>query len=265
MTAVPADDLTGLAPARLARHQKLTEAASRIRVRPGVRVPVETILLGAASILFPLGLVFVILGWYGAAHTGHTYEQMDYLISGGLFGLGLSVAGGFMYFGYWLSRQLGESRRQSALTLSALGRLEQLLDASLNAGLGGVDVPPGQPGGPHQADPALLNPAAPADPAKPARGRRSAGAARRAGSRPAREPYEEAATPLLPARRNGADAPTGELPATRGPLLLATPRGTLLHRPECPVVANRHDLRQVPAGTPGFGLCSMCAAVLART
>jgi hypothetical protein len=263
MTAVPADDLTGPAPARLARHQRLTEAASRIRVRPGLRVPVETILLGAASILFPLGLVFVILGWYGAAHTGHTYEQMDYLISGGLFGLGLSVAGGFMYFGYWLSRQLGESRRQSALTLSALGRLEQLLDASLNARLGGVEAPPGQPGGQHQADPALL---APATPATPARGGRSTGAARRRATRPAREPYEETAAPLPPAHRNGADAPTGELPAASGPLLLATPRGTLLHRPECPVVANRHDLRQVPAGTPGFGLCSMCtAAVPART
>ena len=121
------------------RHDALAAAVSGIRVRRGSRIPVEQILLGAAAVLFPLGLIFILLGWEGAAHNGHTYAQIDYLISGGIFGLGLSVAGGFMYFGYWLSRQLGEERRQSALTLQALGRIEELLDASMNARVGGLD------------------------------------------------------------------------------------------------------------------------------
>src|SRR5215472_2523854 len=101
------------------RHDALAAAVASVRVRRGSRIPVEQILLTAAAILFPLGLIFILLGWEGAAHNGHTYAQIDYLISGGFFGLGLSVAGGFMYFGYWLSRQLGEARRQSAATLQA--------------------------------------------------------------------------------------------------------------------------------------------------
>src|SRR6202008_897955 len=117
---------------RRSRHAALASAVAGIKVRRA-RMAVEQILLAASAILFPLGLIFILLGWEGAAHNGHTYAQIDYLISGGIFGLGLSVAGGFMYFGYWLSRQLGEERRQSALTLQALGRIEELLDASMNA------------------------------------------------------------------------------------------------------------------------------------
>ena len=184
------------------RHDALAEAVAGIRVRRGSRIPVEQILLTAAAVLFPLGLIFILLGWEGAAHNGHTYAQIDYLISGGIFGLGLSVAGGFMYFGYWLSRQLGEARRQSALTLQALGRLEELLDASLNARLA---------------------------------------AAEEAMSRP----RSRAAT-----RSSSAG----------GVVLYATPKGTLLHRAECPVVARRTDLRTVPADTEGFGYCTMCDA-----
>lgn len=117
------------------RHAALASAVGRIRVRRGA-VAVDQILLVAASVLFPLGLIFILLGWEGAAHNGHTYAQIDYLISGGLLGLGLSVAGGFMYFGYWLSRQLNESRRQNALTVQALQRLEDLLDFAVNAQAG---------------------------------------------------------------------------------------------------------------------------------
>jgi hypothetical protein len=220
MTAAAADP----SEAGMSRHERLTAAAARIRVRPGVNLPVERILLIAASILFPLGLIFVLLGWYGAAHTGRTYAQIDYLISGGLFGLGLSVAGGFMYFGYWLSRQLGESRRQNGLTLQALGRLEELLDASLNSRVaaGGDEIF--------------------APPAPRANSTRRAATAGRNGS--GRAPA-------------AADTPTGEVPAAT---LLATPKGSLLHRPDCPVVARRTDLQKVRAGTDGYGYCTMCDA-----
>ena len=187
------------------RHDALAAAVSGIRVRRGSRIPVEQILLTAAAILFPLGLIFILLGWEGAAHNGHTYAQIDYLISGGIFGLGLSVAGGFMYFGYWLSRQLGEARRQSALTLQALGRLEELLDASLNSRL------------------AL--------------------------------PEEVVSRP-----RSKAATRSSSAGSANGVVLYATPKGTLLHRAECPVVARRTDLRTVPADSEGFGYCTMCDA-----
>jgi hypothetical protein len=170
------------------RHAVLQAAAGRLRARAGANLPVEQILLGLAAVLIPLGLVFILLGWDGAAHNGHTYAQISYLISGGIFGLGLAVLGCFMYFGYWLSRQLGESRRQSALTQQSLKRIEELLDAQVG--------------------------------------------------------YAATA------------ASNGSGPA----LLFATPRGNLLHRPECPVVSKRSDLRSIPAGTDGFGYCTMCDA-----
>lgn len=224
------------------RHAALTAAAAGVRVRRG-RVPVEQVLLAAAVILFPLGLVFILLGWYGAAHTGRLYAQIDYLISGGLLGVGISVAGGFMYFGYWLSRQLSESRRQNGLTLQSLQRIEDLLEATLDA-----------PGPAAVAAPFAVVAPVPAAAAVPA-SRGSAPASTRA----------RVAAPVPPVTGPDGLDPTGEVPVLAGPVLLATPRGTLLHRPQCPVVAKRTDLRSVRAGTGGFGYCSMCdaAAVLA--
>ncbi len=221
------------------RHAALTAAAAGVRVRRG-RLPVEQVLLAAAAILFPLGLVFILLGWYGAAHTGRLYAQIDYLISGGLLGVGISAAGGFMYFGYWLSRQLNESRRQNGLTLQSLQRIEDLLEATLDGGGAGLT-------------PAAFSVAAPV----PAGVGASVPATRRATAARARVGR---AAPSRPGTVPDAWEPTGEVPVTAGPVLLATPRGTLLHRPQCPVVAKRSDLRSIPAGTDGFGYCSMCDA-----
>ncbi len=234
------------------RHAALTSAAAAIRVRRASRFSVEQILLASAAVLFPLGLVFILLGWEGAAHNGHTYAQIDYLISGGIFGLGLSVAGGFMYFGYWLSRQLGESRRQNALTLQALQRLEDLLDFSVSSGLAGAGPYPGLP---RPAEGGFPHPAGPGDP-KGANGT-GARASRRGGRRPAAADDRRA---WSDAERPTGQNPVTEIPAVTGPVLYATPRGSLRHRPDCPVVAKRGDLRAVQAGTEGYGYCTMCEA-----
>src|SRR5438270_13650716 len=45
--------------------------------------------------------------------------------------------------------------------------------------------------------------------------------------------------------------------ATGNGVLLATATGTMLHRPDCPVVANRPGVRKVKAGTPGFEPCKI--------
>ena len=59
--------------------------------------------------------------------------------------------------------------------------------------------------------------------------------------------------------------PTGQVPALgagglNGAALYATHRGSLLHRPDCPVVAKRSDLKAVDPGTEGYGYCTMCDA-----
>jgi len=41
-------------------------------------------------------------------------------------------------------------------------------------------------------------------------------------------------------------------------VLLATATGSMVHRPDCPVVANRPGVRRVKAGTPGFEPCKIC-------
>jgi hypothetical protein len=53
------------------------------------------------------------------------FEQIPYMVSGGLFGLVLVVAGGFCYFGYFLARILTTSREM----LDSLLRLEERFEA----------------------------------------------------------------------------------------------------------------------------------------
>jgi hypothetical protein len=77
----------------------------------------QLVLFWAGAILLPLGLVVIVLGWYGAANTPYQYDQLSYLVSGGLLGLGLTFAGGFLYFGAWLAR-IASDNRESAKRLA---------------------------------------------------------------------------------------------------------------------------------------------------
>jgi hypothetical protein len=65
---------------------------------------VQVVLFALGSLLLPVGIIVVCLGWYGAAHTPYEYDQTVYLLSGGALGLGLSFVGGILYVGAWLAR-----------------------------------------------------------------------------------------------------------------------------------------------------------------
>ena len=56
------------------------------------------------SILVPLGIVFILIAWYGAAHTAYVQQQIPYLVSGSFVGLGCLVLGGLLYWAHWLYR-----------------------------------------------------------------------------------------------------------------------------------------------------------------
>ena len=58
----------------------------------------------AGSILIPLGVVFILLAWYGAAHARVEQQQIPYMVSGSFAGLGCMVVGGLLYWGHWLYR-----------------------------------------------------------------------------------------------------------------------------------------------------------------
>jgi hypothetical protein len=111
--------------------QPLGEALSRVR-RRGALVVTERWLVIAGGILMPLGLVFALLAWYGAAHTTRLFEQVPYLISGGIIGLIFVLLGAALYFGYWLSRLLTQERE----TVGALLRIEELLATRGADGMG---------------------------------------------------------------------------------------------------------------------------------
>ncbi len=145
------------------------------------------------AIFLPTGLLLILLGWYGAAHTPWTFEQTPYLISGGLLGLALAVTGGLLYFGGLLT-QLGERNRVAATRLA-----DDL--AALRS-----DV--------------------------------------------------AAATALR--ARNGVSAAAH----TNGSaLLVATPTGSMVHRADCSVVADRSADQLVTVGPDddAYRACKLCA------
>lgn len=159
-------------------------AAGAARTRAGVRSldldRVQLVLLVVGSVLLPLGLSAVVVGWYGAAHTPYAFEQVPYMISGGLLGIALVLVGGFLYFGSWLARSATLARRDADRMLDALERISGLIPVGASAG-----------------------------------------------------------RPLTP------------------PSLVATSSGSMMHRPECPIVVNRDDVRSVGGGE-GLAPCRLC-------
>ena len=86
----------------------------RVFVRENARMLMTFGLLAA-------GIIFVILGWYGAAHTNILTEQIPYLISGGLLGLGLIIVAGVLAAGAIQERSNDDLRREIAQALTAMG------------------------------------------------------------------------------------------------------------------------------------------------
>jgi len=115
----PAGDATS-------RVDRLAEQVRSLRTRAGTG-GLDRWLLIVGGVLMPLGVLFIILGWVGASRTALPFEQNDYLISGGILGLALTFAGGFVYFGYWQTIRIRESRTQARELADGLARLEALL------------------------------------------------------------------------------------------------------------------------------------------
>ena len=107
------------------RQAALVNAIARIRVRTRA-IKIEQILLVLGGVAMPAGILVIIVGWYGAAHTFRTYAQLDYLISGGLLGLALVIFGGFCYFGYWLTRMVQLLRTNQTQDRQSLDTLERI-------------------------------------------------------------------------------------------------------------------------------------------
>jgi hypothetical protein len=122
MAATASEPIPVAKPSRVAR---LRAATDKIRAKVRWRDPQRWLMIAGAFALLA-GLGSIALAWYGAAHTPFLFEQIPYLISGGLLGLGLAFVGGFLYFTYWLTRMLSENREHSRRLEETL---EQIRDA----------------------------------------------------------------------------------------------------------------------------------------
>ena len=91
-------------------------------------------LMVLGGVLVPLGLLVVLLGWYGASRTSNVHEQIPYLISGGLLGLALVFAGSFLYFAHWLTRLVQDQRSGSAAVVEAVRRLSEVVERQAAVG-----------------------------------------------------------------------------------------------------------------------------------
>ena len=109
----------------------------------------------AGAILIPLGVVFILLGWYGAAHARVVQQQIPYMVSGSFIGLGCMIVGGLLFWGHWLYRiydqaDLHHEEQQRVLETIAAALLAQRDGAGAGGGLGagaGVGVGPAPAGG----------------------------------------------------------------------------------------------------------------------
>jgi hypothetical protein len=127
MTVLPA-------PEPEAHGNRLAAAIKAVVAKDRQRGPRVLLVLGA--VLQPLGGALILLGWSGAANSTDVWEQVPYMISGGVLGLAMVVAGGFCYFGYWQTEMVVALRRQSITeerVLSSLERVEALLETASSA------------------------------------------------------------------------------------------------------------------------------------
>ena len=132
------DRSTGTGPERTeraeTRRRRLADRVRGLRRRAVGSGDRWLLVLGGA--FATLGVFVVFLGWLGSAETHVVFEQIPYLISGGLLGLGLIFLGGFLYFAYWLTlvvRENRELRRQLLADRQELDGLHARLIEALEA------------------------------------------------------------------------------------------------------------------------------------
>ena len=108
-----------------ARAERFDDGVRTLRIGSASNRFSGRILLFLGGFLAPAGIVVVLLGWYGASHTAYSFEQLPYVISGGLLGLSLVFVGCFFYFAHWLTQLVKEHREQSAAIIAAIERLTE--------------------------------------------------------------------------------------------------------------------------------------------
>jgi hypothetical protein len=99
----------------------------------------------AGSVLVPLGVVLILIAWYGSAHTAFVQQQIPYLVSGSFAGLGCMVLGGLLYWAHWLYRIFDQSDQQHEEQMRALRETLAAMGGRIAQGAGAVAPPDTSP------------------------------------------------------------------------------------------------------------------------
>ena len=95
-----------------------------------------------AGIVLPvIGLVVIGLGWWGASGTKYVYQEIPYVISGGIFGLAVVFIGVALFARYsvarllrfWLARLVAEDQLQADRVVAAIEQVAEALTAQAAA------------------------------------------------------------------------------------------------------------------------------------
>lgn len=97
----------------------------------------------AGAVLLGAGVTAILLGYTGVARATMVEEQIPYVVSGGVFGLGLIVMGGFLFWAHWLYRQYERAERHQRRSFEQAERHH----TELLAALAGAGILPSAPGG----------------------------------------------------------------------------------------------------------------------
>ncbi len=111
------------------RRDRFRTAVGRLAERSSSADLIRWMLVpGSLAVL--LGFAAIVLGWVGAARTAREIEQVPYLISGGLIGLGLVMLGGLLLAStFWVAVLRKLQSEADARATQALGDLSTRVTA----------------------------------------------------------------------------------------------------------------------------------------
>jgi hypothetical protein len=203
----------------------------------------------AGSVLVPLGVVFILMSWYGAAHTAYVQQQIPYLVSGSFAGLGCLILGGLLYWAHWLYRIYDQADLHHEEQLKAF---EAALRAIVQGGRAADTDPRGTPkvGSAPVASGAVASGAVGS----------GFGASGSAVSEPG--PWDPMSTSA--SDRSGyqslMSSPASSSARISSPSYVVTPSGSVYHVASCPVIAHHTEGLRVlgAAGVADMEPCRIC-------
>ena len=97
----------------------------RARMRSGLGL--------VGTMLMTAGIAAILFAWWGVAHTGYVWEQIPYVVSGGILGVGLIAVGGLTHYSSRLTKLVEEQRQTTYALLQLLDErsAEREIDSTL--------------------------------------------------------------------------------------------------------------------------------------